>query len=303
MMQAMNFEQMLWPQSGTYVLAISGGIDSLVLLDLFTSVAKDKNYHLVVAHFDHAMRPDSFEDALFVEIMASTYGLKYRGGRANSKLSSEDDARIARYRFLHVMATEEKADGVITAHHLDDLIETSLLNLARGTGRSGLVPFEAETPIRPLKYISRKEIESFARDNNQNISNPRNFIRHQLAPAETTDWVGRYLANIIELQSVNEAISEDLKSIIDIARVHDGFSWPRAIIAELTLAELSEVLMAAVGESARRVELDRRLVEELSIFAKMGKVGRRRPLREGWEMRISRDTVDLKNLYIPAVKA
>ena len=105
---------------------------------------------VVVAHFDHGTRPSSAEDAKFVEAAAKKYGLPFYLGRAKLGAKvSEEQARISRYEYLEKVA--KGLDGEIyTAHHADDLIESMAINLARGTGWRGLVPFGNAAVKRPF---------------------------------------------------------------------------------------------------------------------------------------------------------
>ncbi|HEX6258362.1 MAG TPA: tRNA lysidine(34) synthetase TilS, partial [Candidatus Saccharimonadales bacterium] len=122
--------------SGTYVVAVSGGVDSIVLLDMLAGQA---GLELIVAHFDHGIRQDSTEDAEFVRAAAQRYSLPFELGQATlGPGASEEAARTARYSFLRSIAKKYQA-RIVTAHHADDVIETIAINVARGTGWRGLV--------------------------------------------------------------------------------------------------------------------------------------------------------------------
>src|SRR5690606_41547248 len=110
--------------------AVSGGIDSVVLLDMLSHVPGLK---LVVTHFDHGIRPDSAQDAVFVEELAAHYGLPFETKRVElGTKASEELARRHRYAFLRDVAARYNAK-IITAHHADDVIETVAINHIRGT--------------------------------------------------------------------------------------------------------------------------------------------------------------------------
>ncbi len=107
---------------GKYVLAVSGGVDSMTLLHL---LSKKPVVELVVAHFDHGIRPDSTEDERLVAETAQEYNLPLEVGHGKLDAgASEKNAREARYQFLESVAKKHTAKGVITAHHQDDLIGT-----------------------------------------------------------------------------------------------------------------------------------------------------------------------------------
>src|SRR5437764_343012 len=124
------------PKPGKYVVAVSGGVDSVALLDM---LARSDDLKLVVAHFDHGIRKDSAKDRKFVEDLAKNYDLPfvYEEGHLGSG-TSEAVARGARYDFLHRVKKSHGAQAIITAHHQDDVLETAIINLLRGTGRKGL---------------------------------------------------------------------------------------------------------------------------------------------------------------------
>lgn len=142
-----------------YILAVSGGVDSMVLLDMMSQVV---GLELVVAHFDHGIRPESAEDARFVEAAAKRYGHPFVVRREElGSEASEALARERRYAFLRSVSREHRAP-IVTAHHLDDLSETVAINMTRGTGWRGLAVFDAEV-VRPLLDTPKARLESYAR--------------------------------------------------------------------------------------------------------------------------------------------
>lgn len=186
------------------ILGVSGGADSLCLLDLMVKTGLP----LVVAHFDHQLRAESGADAEKVKTLAQKYGLKFCLGNGKvseyaqiNKLSIEEAARYCRYRFLFDIAGENQAEAVAVAHTADDQVETVLMHLMRGTGLSGLkgmtsrsiLPeWNARIPlIRPLLDIWKEEIQAYCLSNqleplidqtNQDVTYFRNRLRHQLIP-------------------------------------------------------------------------------------------------------------------------
>lgn len=140
------------------VVAVSGGVDSVVLLD---ALAKTK-HELVVAHFDHGIRDDSAADARFVEALADRYSLPFVGRREGLGVSaSEDIARMRRYGFLSTVANEHGAT-IVTAHHQGDVCETIALNIARGTGWRGLAVFGNSHVLRPLVRLTKQQLYDYA---------------------------------------------------------------------------------------------------------------------------------------------
>lgn len=128
------------------LLAISGGIDSVCLLHMYRD-----DPEVIVAHFNHGTRPSSEDDEEFVQKLARGYGKKCIVGRAHlGENVSEEKARDARYQFLNDIAAENDCIAILTAHHLDDLVETIAINFIRGTGWRGLTPFLRPLAIHPL---------------------------------------------------------------------------------------------------------------------------------------------------------
>lgn len=168
------------------VVAVSGGVDSVVLLDM---LAKEHAHELVVAHFDHGMRDDSTADARFVQELAQRYGLPFEVRREGLGAASEDEARSQRYEFLFEVAKQHEAK-LATAHHMDDVVETVVLNILRGTRWRGLAGMSDERIWRPLTKRTKSELIDYAMgerlewvedETNQQPVYTRNRLRQKLA--------------------------------------------------------------------------------------------------------------------------
>ncbi len=183
------------------LIAVSGGVDSAVLLDLFSHVQEKFELELQVIHINHGLRgSESDGDADFVMEFAKRYQLKCLQKRVDTrtyaisnKLSIEDSARILRYRFFDDMLRTTQFNKVATAHNADDQAETILDHLMRGSGIRGLagIAVKRDHYIRPLLNLSRHEIEHYAAENkikyridssNWELKYKRNRIRHELIP-------------------------------------------------------------------------------------------------------------------------
>jgi len=179
-----------------YVLAVSGGVDSVVLLDMavkgkIPNVKRPlSSTQFIVAHFDHGIRDDSADDAELVRGLAALYNLQFETKREElGKNASEEKARDRRYAFLQDVA--KKHDGIITtAHHGDDIIETIAINLTRGTGWRGLAVLNNPDIYRPLLDTSKKDLIAYAEKHaltwhedstNQDTKYLRNSLRQKLA--------------------------------------------------------------------------------------------------------------------------
>ncbi|MDB5178235.1 MAG: hypothetical protein JWN01_178 [Patescibacteria group bacterium] len=280
-----------WPSAGRYILAVSGGADSMVLLDLMTGAAKERGYELTVAHLDHGLRTESAADRRFVQAATASYGLPFEYAEAGLGRASEATARATRYAWLEQIRHHHQAAGVITAHHQDDLIETSLLNLARGSGRRGLAPMQGNAILRPLLGVTRARLRDYAAarhitwredSTNNDLTNPRNYLRHQLLAAAGATWRRDYLARLNRLAVLNTTIGHTLQKLLDAHRATPtSFIFPHPFVQDLSLAELQELIVAAAQSLWPDVELDQRLIQEIALFARTAQNLRQRPLRKG----------------------
>jgi tRNA(Ile)-lysidine synthase len=185
------------------IVAVSGGADSIVLLDLLAKEQEAFGLTIVVGHFNHELRgAESEGDEQFVAQRARHYGFEFYVERANTaeysrymKLGIQEAARKLRYEFFDKLLISSGFDKIATAHNADDNAETILLNLFRGAGVQGLsgIPVYRDDRkiIRPLLFAERGEIELYAqaeqlafRTDSSNMKNyyTRNFIRHNILP-------------------------------------------------------------------------------------------------------------------------
>ena len=190
-------------EHGKVVAAVSGGADSVVLLDLLAREQKTIGLQVIVAHFNHQLRGgESDGDETFVAERARHYGFELYVERANTaeyarhgKLGIQEAARNLRYEFFDNLLLSSGFDKIATAHTADDNAETILLNLFRGAGVLGLsgIPIYRQDKkiIRPMLFAQRREIELYAEEehltfrtdsSNEKDYYTRNFIRHQILP-------------------------------------------------------------------------------------------------------------------------
>lgn len=170
--------------AGRYIVAVSGGVDSVVLLDMLSFLP---DLELIVAHFDHGIRDDSARDAEFVAGLAKKYGLQFETKREELGINaSEKLARDRRYEFLKTVAGKYDAK-IITAHHGDDVIETIAINLLRGTGWRGLAAMDSESITRPLTHVPKSEIVEYAKQHNlqwheDSTNSNDKYLRNRIRP-------------------------------------------------------------------------------------------------------------------------
>lgn len=241
---------------GTYVVAVSGGVDSMVLLDL---LRQKPRLQLTVAHFDHGIRPDSAEDRKLVQRIAKGYNLPfvYAQGHLGSK-ASEALAREARYAFLRQVQAEQGARALITAHHQDDMLETAILNLLRGTGRLGLSSLKNRSDlVRPLLDWTKKDIREYAEEHDlvwaEDTTNSderylRNYIRHNILSRFTKQGRESLLTHIAQAGKVNDEIDKLLDKDLEPEKVV-GIEWH-------SLTDLPSPLFEPCWQNLRRTRPD-----------------------------------------------
>ena len=291
------------------VLAVSGGVDSITLLDAAARVVRRDR--LTVATFDHGTGPVASEAAALVCNRAAMLGIDCVSARAAGALRSEAAFRDARWRFLR-SAAEARAAWIATAHTIDDQIETVLMRVLRGAGARGIAGLFAPGDVRrPLLARSRQDVLRYARarrlqwvedPSNVSLAFLRNRVRHELLPA---------------LRAADPKLDVGL---LDVARAAAG--WRRDVIrcvdqgvrprissggtavdvAAAVLAPLApNELKALWPEVAARVglSLDRRGTERLAAFTHDARVGARVQLSGGWQVIRSRDAFQLRASELP----
>ncbi len=189
------------PSGGAFVIGLSGGADSVALLELFVREAAPRfGCKVFAAHVNHRLRADSGLDQVFVEELCAGRNVPLHVETLDPETrrrgqSAEMWGREHRYAAFARAAARFGAGGVLTAHHRDDAVETVLLRLWRGTGIAGLagVPFRrADGVTRPLLPVARAKLRAWLRElgtawredsTNLDARVPRNWVRHALLPA------------------------------------------------------------------------------------------------------------------------
>lgn len=284
--------------AGVYVLAVSGGVDSMVLLDL---LAGQSGLQLTVAHFDHGIRPDSAEDRLLVQAAAAARGLPfvYEEGRLEPD-TSEAAARAARYAFLERVCAEQRAHAIVTAHHQDDLLETMLLNVMRGTGRRGLASLRSNgRMLRPLLALSKSELLAYARERqlawredstNRDTKYRRNFLRRTVM-SHLSEAQRRNLLRINrDMRTINEEI--DVLVAEWLAAQPNTLTIDRRAFSALPHIVAREV-MAEFARRAGIADIDRQLIERLVVAGKTARAGTQHDADASHMFLVDRTTLEI----------
>ncbi|MFW5991912.1 MAG: tRNA lysidine(34) synthetase TilS [Halanaerobiaceae bacterium] len=242
------FDKNLISRGDSILLAVSGGPDSLTMLDLFTRIKKELELDIVVFHLNHMFRPEADKDAEFVKEQADRYGLKsvieefdVPDYIEKKGLSPEEGAREVRFNLLTEWAHRLQTKKIVFGHNKDDLVETIFLNMIRGSGLKGLCGIEPISEyedvllIHPLLDIYRQEIEKYCQQrgltprsdsSNQHTIYTRNRVRHDLIP-------------LIE-KKINPAVKEIMARMADHLRQEEYFlqdlareAYNRAVIKKM----------------------------------------------------------------------
>lgn len=260
-------------QPGNYVIAVSGGVDSVALLH---RLAQEPGVSLTVAHFDHGIRDNSHLDRRHVQQLASKYRLPFIYDRVElGPGASEAEAREERYGFLQKVRSNSKAQALITAHHQDDLLETAVINILRGTGRKGLSSLADTSEIRrPMLGLSKASIKRYAAEQglvwqedstNADTRILRNYVRHIILPKLSVEARQQLLSHIQHASVVNRAVDTELMNWLHVQPSRQTLD--RMAFAALP-HDVSREVMAAWLRSHGLRNFDSKMLERMTIQAK-----------------------------------
>jgi tRNA(Ile)-lysidine synthase len=249
------------------LVAVSGGVDSVVLLHLLNQLAPAHEWKLTVAHFNHLLRGRSSDaDESFVRNLAKKLKLPFIAGRADvrkfaiaEKLSVEMAGRKLRHEFFAKTAARRKIPSVALAHQADDQVELFFLRLLRGTGGAGLAGMDSKSPspanpkiqlVRPLLNQSKVALEQFAKEqgleyredaSNASLDFQRNRIRHELIPLLQKNYqpaLSRVVLRLMEILRGESDRGGDSAKKVSFAKL--PVAWQRRKIrAELKRHQIS----------------------------------------------------------------
>lgn len=213
--------------AGDHILvAVSGGVDSMVLTHVLAELRSEFELKLSAVHIQHHLRADAEEDARLVKSFCEKaaigfYRVDLDPETRTKKQSVEAWARAERYAHFNDVLQEINADSILTAHHGNDQVETVLMHIAEGTGIDGLKGIREikENIVRPLLPFSKAEIEEYAikydvpynnDSTNMDIAHPRNFLRHKVIP----NWQRQF-------PKLNSAVRDLSANIYEVSEIID----------------------------------------------------------------------------------
>ncbi|WP_343659992.1 tRNA lysidine(34) synthetase TilS [Chryseobacterium sp.] len=224
------------PENQTYLLAVSGGADSMVLASLFQDFAseiQDSRFRFQVAHINYKLRGnDSDLDQKTVQDFCEKNHIKFHLYEVSEKDQKPENsiqlwARELRYHFFKEIQKKENLQFLVTAHHLNDQLETFVINLSKAAGINGLsgIPSNDNSILRPLLDFSKKEIYQFAEQNHiefrEDLSNKkndylRNKIRNEIVPLlmETNDhFLENFRKSSLYLNQTKDFVQKQIQEI------------------------------------------------------------------------------------------
>lgn len=301
----LNHLQILLDETGKekFLLAISGGPDSMALLTLFKSVQLSNVGEFVIGHVNHHLRSDSNKDQEFVQVVGKEWHvpvfIRHLEPRSIEKNeSTEAWARENRYRFLKTMAYESGCNWIVTGHHGNDQLETVLMNLAHHTGVIGLGGMNTKQgkilrPLLPFSkhdlngFISRYSIPFVEDATNNDISIPRNFIRNQVIGSwekQYPDLISAVNETVSHFSEWNNALFFFVERIIDDNVYY--LSKGKIEISKSSITNLPTIVQAMFFQTLTqsRGQWRRHDYTILKQFLKSDKTGTTLQQKKGWEL-------------------
>jgi len=262
----------------------------MVLLDILRRVP---DLTLVVAHFNHGVRPDAGQDEKLVHHYAMSHNIEFVSKSVKLGANvSEGAARNARYAFLRQCRKRFNADFIVTAQHKDDLLETVVINLLRGTGWRGLAPFtNTNDVLRPLINYGKSAIIDYAKTNNvpwredstnQDQRYLRNYVRQSLIPRLQVA-VPQFNIKLLRLVRKQQLLRRTIESQLD-DMLAPGTAIDRHILIMLS-PQLAYELLQQFLRRTMGTSLVRDLAEATLLFAKTAKPGKTMSLDASWRAR------------------
>lgn len=282
------------------LVAVSGGVDSIVLADFLIDFFKQKNGlkwikdNLIIAHFEHGIRgEESMQDFEFVRRFAYKNNLQFEFERGFlGENASEEKARKARYDFLKALAERENAE-IFTAHHKNDLAETFVLNLNRGGGWRAIACFDSPNIKRPFLKFSKAEILNKAqekglewREDSTNLSGKyaRNRIRKKINFSEED------LNKIFEIWQKQIKIKREIEEITNdiLSKIGDGRKFERNFFRNNSDEVCAEILREIMRIQSGKIPLSKQIANFLQAIRTF-KNGSKTQILSGREVKFYRD--------------
>ncbi|WP_277891186.1 tRNA lysidine(34) synthetase TilS [Enterococcus lactis] len=252
-------EQRFWQKESRILAAVSGGVDSMVLLHLLLQAQRQIGFSLGVVHINHQLREESAEEAAYLRSYCEKKNLPLYVSvwEDPAKTAIETAARNFRYQAFTRVMEEEQYDTLMTAHHGDDQIETVLMKIIRGgqlstfSGIKEVQPFATGRLVRPLLSFSKEELYAYAAESqlvyfedqtNQLLDVQRNRLRHLVVPQlkqENTQVMRHFQQFSQQIQWADQVIQKCMGQLIEkeVEQLKDRFQFSAEMIEKMEEAE------------------------------------------------------------------
>lgn len=232
-------EKKLFNKTEPIVIALSGGVDSMVLFHILNEL----NNNVIIAHVNHNKRAESIDEYVYIEQMAKELNIPFEGHSITKTTENfHHESRLQRYDFFRAVAQKYQASKIAVAHHLDDQVETVLMRIVRGTsfgGYSGIKEIRYDrnvSIIRPLMDIKKEDISEYAQyhkikyfedKSNHEDTYTRNRFRHNIIPLlkeENPNLDSKILQLAEYIDSADEVIEEKTKEFLKDYSMYNNVS-------------------------------------------------------------------------------
>ena len=321
-------EKKLIEPNSTVLVAVSGGVDSVVLLHLLSQMRTEKKLKLVIAHLNHGIRGDEADaDEHFVRQVAKQYSYQHFSKKVNTphyakkfKMSLETAARELRYDFLKKTAEKVGANLIALGHNANDQAETILAHFIRGAGLAGLAGMRMKKDIfvRPLLNFKRYEIENYAvqaslnfreDSSNRDVAYQRNRLRYQLIPTLEKDYNPQLVDALLRAAETFEENDQFLRTLA--TELYQKMSTKNndkiVLDIRLFLKYLSIIQKYVIFEAVENIGLSRTSLSSARIsriiqLAQRGRSGTRASLSGNWEVVVNGTFLVFMSKDLPTFK-
>ncbi len=292
--QFIKKQNMLFKGAGI-VVGLSGGADSVALLETLCNVREEFSLRLAAVHVHHGIRPDADRDVEFCRLLCAQKQIPFFAEYADvpniakaQGLTEEEAGRQVRYTYFEEHRKRLGFDMIAVAHHQNDQAETVLFQLFRGSGLRGLagIPAKRENIIRPLMAVSREEIESYLKEkklsyvtdstNTEDVY-ARNKIRHHILPAAEDISVGaveHMNQTALQLKEILDYMEQETRTFLEVNGAWDGNVYEVSLKAlKAVHAALQKMIVLEATERvlhSRKDITERHVQSILSLFEKDG---------------------------------
>ncbi len=306
------------PSGSSLLLGLSGGVDSVVLLHLLAQLSPRFSWHISALHVHHGISAHAGSWAAFCGELCAKYSIPLQIERVDITPLRDMGIEAAARQLRHAALARQKVDFIALAHHRDDQAETLLLQLLRGAGVRGASAMPVLKPrkaapslLRPLLHITRSELEAYAcehelrwveDDSNEDVSYPRNYLRHRVLPVLAQRFPA-YRSTLARSASHFAEAAEllDELAVQDAAGAINGERLSVAALRLLGSARGKNLLRYFLVQRGSPIPDSTRLAEMLRQLCEAGEGAQIRIAWQDWQLRCYREHAYVLPVTLPAV--